>query len=79
MGEGLIRARVATVGHVEFADCHRRRAAPQPGEILPAQEFWSEAAGGGAIAAVQMLKLTGAATFFTALAATSPGAGRPPS
>jgi ribokinase len=73
MGDGLIRARVATVGHVEFADCIVVERLPEPGEIVPAQEFWSEAAGGGAIAAVQMLKLTGAATFFTALAGDEPG------
>ena len=68
MGEELIRARVATVGHVEFADCLVTERLPVPGEILPAATSWSEAAGGGAIAAVQMLKLTGAAAFFTALA-----------
>ena len=73
MGDGLIRARVATVGHVEFADCIVVERLPQRGEILPADEFWSEAAGGGAIAAVQMLKLTGAATFFTALGGDDPG------
>jgi ribokinase len=68
MGEGVIRARVATVGHVEFVDLAVVERLPHPGEILHVGEFWAEAAGGGAIAAVQMLKLTGASTFFTALA-----------
>jgi ribokinase len=41
---------------------------PRPGEILHTAHFWEEAAGGGAVAAVQMAKLTGAAVFVTALA-----------
>jgi ribokinase len=38
-----------------------------PGEIVEADGSWAEAAGGGAVAAVQLAKLAGAATFFTAL------------
>jgi ribokinase len=64
----LVRARVAVVGHVEWVDIAVVARLPHPGEILEAREFWEEAAGGGAIAAVQMAKLTGDALFITALA-----------
>ena len=66
--QGLVQARVAVVGHVEWVDFAVTARLPQPGEILHVREFWDEAAGGGAVAAVQMAKLTGAALFFTALA-----------
>ena len=66
--DGLLEARVAVVGHVEWVDIAVVPRLPHPGEILPARESWEEAAGGGAIAAVQMAKLTGGALFFTALA-----------
>ena len=63
----MTRARVAVVGHVEWADFAVVERLPHPGEIIHASHYWAEAAGGGAVAAVQMLKLAGAATFFTAL------------
>jgi ribokinase len=66
--EGLVQARVAVVGHVEWVDFAVVPRLPRPGEILHAREFWEEAAGGGAVAAVQMAKLTGGALFVTALA-----------
>src|SRR5829696_1876808 len=65
--EGLVQARVAVVGHVEWVDFAVTPRLPRPGEILHVREFWDEAAGGGAVAAVQMAKLTGASLFFTAL------------
>ena len=40
---------------------------PKAGDIVHADEMWEEPAGGGAGAAVQLLKLSGNATFFTAL------------
>ena len=58
---------VAVVGHVEwveFARVELRRA----GEIVHARESWEEAAGGGAVAAVQLVNLAGSCLFFTALA-----------
>jgi ribokinase len=64
----LIEARVAVVGHVEWVDFAVVPRLPHPGEILHVPEFWAEAAGGGAVAAVQMVKLTGGALFLTALA-----------
>jgi ribokinase len=63
-----VKARVAVVGHVEWVDFAIVQRLPQPGEILHVPEFWAEAAGGGAVAAVQMTKLAGGALFFTALA-----------
>jgi ribokinase len=60
-------SRFAVVGHVEFVDFLRVTRVPVPGEIIQAHEAWSEAAGGGSVAAVQLAKLAGAATFFTAL------------
>lgn len=64
----MVDARVAVLGHVEWVDFAVVDRLPHPGEILHVSEFWEEAAGGGAVAAVQMVKLTGAATFVTALA-----------
>ena len=72
--EGLVQARVAVVGHVEWVDFAVVPRLPHPGEILHVHEFWDEAAGGGAVAAVQMAKLTGSALFFTALAGDRLGA-----
>jgi ribokinase len=67
MGE-LLQACVGVVGHTEWVDLAITPRLPRPGEIVHVGEYWDEAAGGGAIAAVQMLKLTGAALMFTALA-----------
>ena len=71
---GLVHARVAVVGHVEWVDFAVVPRLPRPGEILHAHQSWEEAAGGGAVAAVQMAKLAGDALFFTALAADDLGA-----
>jgi ribokinase len=67
-GEQLLQAKVAVVGHVEWVDFAVVPRLPHPGEILHVSEFWAEAAGGGAVAVVQMAKLTGGALFLTALA-----------
>jgi ribokinase len=64
----MVEARVAVLGHTEWVDFAIVHALPAPGQILHVDDFWEEAAGGGAVAAVQMIKLTGGATFFTALA-----------
>jgi len=55
------------VGHVEWVEFARVPRLPEAGEIVSATEWWQEAAGGGAVAAVQLSKLAGEATFFTAL------------
>ena len=58
--------RFAVVGHVEWVDFLTVPRVPLAGEIVHADRWWSEAAGGGAVAAVQLAKLAGTATFFTA-------------
>lgn len=55
------------VGHVEWVDFARVPAVPAPGEIVHASEWFSEPAGGGAVAAVQLTRLAGGCTFYTAL------------
>jgi len=59
--------RVAVVGHVEWLDFAVVDHVPVPGEIVTASEHFACAAGGGAVAAVQLRKLAGAAAFLTAL------------
>jgi ribokinase len=59
--------RFAVVGHVEWVDFLLVSHVPIAGEIVNASDSWSEAAGGGAVAAVQLAKLAGRVTFFTAL------------
>jgi ribokinase len=69
MTEERLQARVGVVGHVEWMEYAVVPRLPRPGEIMQAREGWAEAAGGGTVAAVQMVKLTGGAAFFTSLAA----------
>lgn len=59
--------RVAVVGHVEWVEFARVEAVPRPGEIAHALETWEEPAGGGAVAAVQLARLAGSCSLFTAL------------
>jgi ribokinase len=59
--------RVAVVGHVEWVEFARVERMPKQGAIVHAQEAWEEPAGGGAVAAVQLARLAGAATLYTAL------------
>jgi ribokinase len=59
--------RVAVVGHVEWLQFARVDHLPRAGEIVHARDAWEEAAGGGAVAAVQMAKLGGETEFFCAL------------
>jgi ribokinase len=58
---------VAVVGHVEWVEFVRVEHVPSPGEIVHASETWEEAAGGGAVAAVQLANLNGGAHLFTSL------------
>ena len=67
------RPRVAVVGHVEWIEFARVPRLPRPGEIMHATEWWQDAGGGGAVAAVQLAKLAGACDFFTALAEDNHG------
>jgi ribokinase len=59
--------RVAVVGHVEWIEFALVEHVPRAGEIVHALETWEEVAGGGAVAAVQLARLAGECTFFTAL------------
>ncbi|MGH2782535.1 MAG: PfkB family carbohydrate kinase [Thermoleophilaceae bacterium] len=59
--------RAAVVGHVEWVEFGRVDHVPAAGEIVHAGESWEVPGGGGAVAAVQMCKLAGAATLYTAL------------
>ena len=61
------------VGHVEWIEFARVPRVPRPGEIVHATEWWQDAGGGGAVAAVQLAKLAGGAEFFTALAGDEKG------
>jgi ribokinase len=59
--------KLAVVGHVEWIEFVRVDRVPQTGEIVHAQEAWAEAAGGGAVAAVELARLAGSSTLFTAV------------
>jgi ribokinase len=59
--------RCAVVGHVEVVEFARVERVPRPGEIVQAGETWVEAGGGGAVSALELLRLAGNVTFFTAL------------
>src|SRR6185503_15711960 len=59
--------RAACVGHVEWLEFVRVDHLPRAGEIVHASEGWEEPGGGGAMAAVQLARLAGDASFFTAL------------
>jgi ribokinase len=59
--------RVAVVGHVESILFAVVPHMPVAGEIVHAEETFEEPAGGGAVSAVQLAKLAGGATLYTAL------------
>jgi ribokinase len=59
--------RCAVVGHVEVVEFARVDRVPRTGEIIQTQETWIEPAGGGAVAALELLRLARNVIFFTAL------------
>ena len=59
--------RTAVVGHVEWIRFATVERLPKPGEILHANESWLEPAGGGAVAAAELLRLAGNCAFFVAV------------
>jgi len=59
--------RVAVVGHVEWVWFAVVERMPGAGEIVHAQESWEEAAGGGGVAAVQLVRMGAEVDLFTAL------------
>jgi ribokinase len=59
--------RVAVVGHLEWIEFVRADHVPAAGEIVHATDNFQEAAGGGAVAAVELARKAGSATLITAL------------
>jgi ribokinase len=59
--------RTAVVGHVEWTEFLPVDRVPVQGEIVETTESFVEPAGGGAVAAVQLARLAGDCTFFTAV------------
>jgi ribokinase len=59
--------KVAVVGHVEWVEFALVERVPAAGEIVHVLDSWEQAAGGGAVAAVQLAKLAGECLFLTAL------------
>jgi ribokinase len=62
--DGSVRAVV--VGHVEWIRFARVAHVPGPGDIAHTSDSWEGAGGAGAVAAVQLARLAGHATLFTA-------------
>jgi ribokinase len=61
------RVRVAVVGHVEWVEFLPVDHVPLAGEIVHVEGSWAEPAGGGAGTAVQLARLAGGSSFFTAV------------
>jgi ribokinase len=61
------RPKVAVVGHVEWVQFARVPHVPCAGEVVHARDPFEEPAGGGAVAAVQLARLSGEALLLTAL------------
>ena len=59
--------RFCVVGHVEWVTFARVPEVVRPGQIVHAKESWAEAAGGGAMAAIELQRLAGQVDFFTAI------------
>jgi ribokinase len=59
--------RPAVVGHVEWVEFARVARVPRQGEIAHVSHTFEAPAGGGAVAAVQLARLAGECTFYTAL------------
>jgi ribokinase len=59
--------KVGVVGHVEQIEFAVVETLPNAGEVVHASHWFRAAGGGGAVAAVQLRKLAGGATFLTAL------------
>lgn len=58
---------VAVVGHIEWIRFCRVDRVPGAGEIAQSSESWEQVGGGGGVAAIQLARLAGEATLFTAL------------
>jgi len=67
--------RCAVVGHVEVVEFARVPRWPRAGEIVHADEVWTEPAGGGAVVARQIALLAGRCELFTAFGDDDAGRG----
>jgi ribokinase len=59
--------RCAVVGHTEWTELVEVDALPARGQIAHGREVWAGPAGGGAVVAAQLARLSGACDYFTAL------------
>jgi ribokinase len=59
--------RAAVVGHVEWVRFAQVDAVPGPGAIITASDTWEEPAGGGAVAAGELVRLGADVDFFVAV------------
>ncbi len=55
------------MGHVEWVRFARVERVPEPGTIVSALESWEEPAGGGAVAAAELVRLGAEVDFFVAV------------
>ncbi len=58
--------RTAVVGHTEWIEFGHVENVPKAGDIVHATDGWEEPGGGGAVSAVQLARLAGSCTLFTA-------------
>jgi ribokinase len=65
--------RCAVIGHVEWVEFVQVEHMPRAGDIVHAFDTWEEAAGGGAVAAVQLARLADGCTLFTSFGADDLG------
>jgi len=59
--------RTCVVGHTEWVEFGHVARVPAAGDIVHATDAWEEPGGGGAVAAVQLARLSGSCSFFAAL------------
>jgi ribokinase len=61
------------VGHLEWSRFALVARVPASGDIVHAERTWDDVGGGGAVSAVQLVRLAGSCTLYTALGADEPG------
>ena len=66
--------RTAVIGHLEWIEFAHVEHVPKAGDIVHATDPWEEPGGGGAVSAVQLARLSGDCTFYTALGDDDRGA-----
>ena len=66
--------RTAVVGHTEWVEFGHVERVPAAGDIVHATDAWEEPGGGGAVSAVQLARLAGDCTLYTALGDDERGA-----